>query len=82
MQIDFVQPGEAQQAWMKLGYGLFIHFGPNTFAGAAWGDGRFPAANRRKEYLEHKDDGHNLRSAVEPTVRSVKHPFPVGKLSV
>jgi len=29
---------------MELGYGLFIHFGSNTFAGTAWGDGRFPAA--------------------------------------
>ena len=40
------------------------------------------AANRRKEYLAHKGDGHNLRSAVEATVRSVKHPFPAGKLPV
>jgi NAD(P)-dependent dehydrogenase (short-subunit alcohol dehydrogenase family) len=44
MQNDIVQPSEAQRAWMKLGFGLFIHFGPNTFAGAAWGDGRFPAS--------------------------------------
>jgi hypothetical protein len=39
-------------------------------------------AKRRKEYLAHKGDGHNLRSAVEATVRSVKHPFPAGKLPV
>ena len=35
----------AQKAWLDLQYGLFIHFGPNTFAGAAWGDGAFPAAD-------------------------------------
>jgi hypothetical protein len=40
------------------------------------------AARRRKEYLAHKGDSHNLRSAVEATVRSVKHPFPAGKLPV
>jgi len=39
-------------------------------------------AKRRKEYLAHKGDGHNLRSAVEATMRSVKHPFPAGKLPV
>ena len=38
------QPSAAQKAWMELGYGMFIHFGPNTFSGSAWGDGTFPAA--------------------------------------
>jgi hypothetical protein len=40
------------------------------------------AAQRRKNYLAHQDHSHNLRSAVEATVRSVKHPFPAGKLPV
>jgi len=40
------------------------------------------AAKRRKEYLAHKGHSHNLRSAVEATVRSVKHSFPAGKLPV
>lgn len=40
------------------------------------------AAQRRKTYLAHQDHSHNLRSAVEATVRSVKHPFPAGKLPV
>ena len=40
------------------------------------------AAQRRKAYLAHRGDSHNLRSAVEATVRSVKHPFPAGKLPV
>ena len=37
-------------------------------------------AQRRKAYLAHKGDSHNLRAAVEATVRSVKHPFPAGNL--
>ena len=40
------------------------------------------AARRRKEYMAHKSDRHNLRSAVEATMRSVKHAFPAGKLPV
>lgn len=40
------------------------------------------SAQRRKEYLAHLGDSHNLRSAVEASVRSVKHPFPAGQLPV
>ena len=40
------------------------------------------AAKRRRDYRAHQDRSHNLRSAVEATVRSVKHPFPAGKLPV
>jgi len=40
------------------------------------------AAQRRKNFLKHRLDGQNLRAAVEATVRSVKHPFPAGKLPV
>jgi alpha-L-fucosidase len=34
-------PTVAQAAWMRLGYGMFIHFGPWTWTGV--GDGKFPA---------------------------------------
>lgn len=40
------------------------------------------AAQRRRHYLEHLNQGQNLRAAVEATVRSVKHPFRAGKLPV
>jgi hypothetical protein len=40
------------------------------------------AAKRRQNQRKHIGDSHNLRSAVEATVRSVKHPFPAGKLPV
>ncbi len=36
------KPTIAQREWMKLGYGMFIHFGPNTIEGVGWGDGKFP----------------------------------------
>jgi hypothetical protein len=40
------------------------------------------SARRRQAYRAHIADSHNLRAAVEATVRSVKHPFPAGKLPV
>jgi alpha-L-fucosidase len=27
---------------MQLGYGIFLHFGPNTVKGVGWGEGTFP----------------------------------------
>ncbi|MFH1909538.1 MAG: hypothetical protein ABIL11_19535 [Chloroflexota bacterium] len=39
-------------------------------------------AERRRRSREHQKEGCNLRAAVEATVRSVKHPFPAGKLPV
>jgi hypothetical protein len=39
-------------------------------------------AERRRRSRERKKEAGNLRSAVEATVRSVKHPFPAGKLPV
>jgi hypothetical protein len=40
------------------------------------------AAERRRQSQAHAQDSQNLRAAVEATVRSVKHPFPAGKLPV
>jgi hypothetical protein len=42
----------------------------------------FRIAQRRTLYLTQKQNEHNLRAAVEATVRSLKHPFPAGKLPV
>jgi hypothetical protein len=39
-------------------------------------------AQRRKDHRAQKLDQHNLRAAVEATVRSIKHPFPASKLPV
>jgi hypothetical protein len=39
-------------------------------------------SQRRRRSQAHKKEAGNLRSAVEATVRSVKHPFPAAKLPV
>ena len=33
-------PSEAQIAWQQMEMNMFCHFGPNTFTGNEWGDGR------------------------------------------
>jgi alpha-L-fucosidase len=52
METMNAQPDAVKKAWMELGYGLFLHFGPNTFAGKAWGDGLYPAADFRPTQSE------------------------------
>ena len=39
-------------------------------------------SQRRRRSREQKKEASNLRSAVEATLRSVKHPFPAAKLPV
>lgn len=36
------KPNSAQQAMIKRGYGMFIHFGINTFNNTEWSDGTLP----------------------------------------
>jgi len=38
------RPSAAQQAWMALGFGLFIHFGINTYYDVEWSDGTLDLA--------------------------------------
>lgn len=38
-EFDEVKPSAVQQAWMDLGFGLFIHFGINTYYDVEWSDG-------------------------------------------
>lgn len=33
-------PSASQVEWQKMEYNMFVHFGPNTFTGAEWGDGK------------------------------------------
>lgn len=39
------RPTAAQLAWQRAGFGLFLHFGINTFHGCEWSDGTLPAGS-------------------------------------
>ncbi|MBV7530974.1 alpha-L-fucosidase [Chitinophaga sp. sic0106] len=45
-------PNRAQQALINRGYGMFIHFGVNTFADVEWSDGTIPAEKFNPTHLD------------------------------
>ncbi|WP_203686365.1 alpha-L-fucosidase, partial [Phytomonospora endophytica] len=40
-----ISPTSHQLAWQRAGFGVFCHFGVNTFHGREWSDGTLPAAS-------------------------------------
>jgi alpha-L-fucosidase len=42
--VTWLVPTPAQLRWQQLEFGVFIHFGINTFAGKEWSDGTIPAS--------------------------------------
>lgn len=41
--VPAIKPNATQQAMQKRAYGMFIHFGINTFCQQEWSDGSIPA---------------------------------------
>ncbi|SEJ60815.1 alpha-L-fucosidase [Arthrobacter sp. yr096] len=58
----------AQLRWQQLEFGVFIHFGINTFAGKEWSDGTIPASGFNPTEL---DAGNWVRAAKEAGARYV-----------
>jgi alpha-L-fucosidase len=46
------KPNAAQQDMIKRGYGMFIHFGINTFADVEWSDGSIPVEKYHPTQLD------------------------------
>lgn len=74
LQIPATTPNKAQQALIKRGYGMFIHFGINTFADIEWSDGTLPVEKYNPTQL---DPDQWVRVAKEAGFRyvllTVKH---------
>ena len=45
-------PNHTQQLLIKRGYGMFIHFGVNTFSGDEWSNGTIPATAYNPTHLD------------------------------
>lgn len=52
MQMPSTKPNAAQQAMMKRGYGMFVHFGINTFNDVEWSDGTLPVSSYNPTNLD------------------------------
>lgn len=61
-------PNAAQEALIKRGYGMFIHFGVNTFKDVEWSDGSIPASAYHPTQL---DPEQWVRTAKEAGFRYV-----------
>lgn len=74
LQLPATTPNKAQQALIKRGYGMFIHFGINTFADIEWSDGTIPVEKYNPAQL---DPDQWVRIAKEAGFRyvllTVKH---------
>ena len=66
--IPATEPNLAQQAMIKRGYGMFIHFGINTFNDIEWSDGKLPADSYNPTHL---DPEQWVRTAKEAGFRYV-----------
>lgn len=62
------RPNAAQQALINRGYGMFIHFGPNTFIDQEWSDGTTPVDKYHPTQL---DPDQWVRTAKEAGFRYV-----------
>ncbi len=63
-----LQPDPGQKALIERGYGMFIHFGVNTFNQTEWSDGKLPASSFNPTQL---DCDQWIRTAKEAGFRHV-----------
>jgi len=71
---DLKYATQAQKDWLNLKYGMFIHFGPNTYQMKAWGDGTYPAVNLNFSNVDAKQWAETAKAAgMKYAVLTAKH---------
>ena len=68
------QPGKAQRQQIARRYGMFLHFGINTFHDEEWTDGSKPAASYRPERIDAEQWVRAARDAgMKYVILTAKH---------
>lgn len=63
MQSPSAEPSAYQQAQIDRAFGMFIHFGINTFNNTEWSDGKLPAASYNPSAIDADDWVKTARDA-------------------
>lgn len=70
-QTDSPQPTEGQQAMIDRKYGMFLHFGMNTYLNVEWSDGTAPASTYAPPADMAERAGEWVRNAKRAGMRSI-----------
>lgn len=67
-------PSDSQVEWQKMEYNMFVHFGPNTFTSAEWGDGTESADIFAPEALDCRQWAATAKAAgMKGIIITAKH---------
>lgn len=70
-EADTPQPTEGQQAMIDRKYGMFLHFGMNTYLNVEWSDGTAPASTYAPPADIAEQAGEWVRNAKQAGMRSI-----------
>lgn len=70
-ETDTLQPTKGQQAMIDRKYGMFLHFGMNTFLNVEWSDGTAPASTYAPPADIAEKAGEWVKNAKKAGMRSI-----------
>lgn len=79
MQQPSLQPNEGQLAQMQRRFGMFLHFGVNTFNNTEWSDGTLPVESYCPSAIDADSWVRTAYEAVALHLKSEKIAFEIRK---